>query len=198
MVQPYALVGASNILDGRNKIAHYFLTKTNADTLFCLDSDIVFNLEDFQFMMEGGEQVVVAPYARKVLGMPPVDFGMGFCRIHRSVFDTLNDWTNPEGEEMLPRYYADGEVLTHFYYSGASSDARWFGEDTGFFHWCALNHISMRQERRTRLRHVGPFEFAYPQQIPEHLLPRGPAAVDIGRDSDDGAGHDAPELQSTG
>jgi hypothetical protein len=170
-VTPFVLTGDSNICHARNSVAHYFLTKTDCDTLFFLDSDIAFSPSDFAAVLDGQEQVVIAPYARKVFGMEPVGFGMGFCRIHRSVFQTLSDMTDSEGQEALPRYFYNGEVATHFFFTGASPDARWFSEDTGFWHWCALNGITQRLERRTRLGHIGFYKYECPNQIPDHVTP---------------------------
>lgn len=171
-IQPYWHLFDSNIAHCRNAIAHYFLTRTECDTLFFLDSDIVFTNQDFACMLEGDEQVVIAPYARKIMGMSPTGFGMGFCRIHRSVFDTLNALTDEEGGEGLGRYYIEGQgVATHFFYTGASTDARWFGEDTGFWHFCALNRITTRFETRTKLGHVGQFVYGCPEQVPPGVVP---------------------------
>lgn len=173
-IQPYSLVGNSDIRNCRNLCAHYFLTRTQCDTLFFLDSDIVFTAEDFAYMLEGEESVVIAPYARKQWGMAPTAFGMGFCRIGRDVFDNLNDWVTEEGEEQLRRYYVTefggSSICTDFFTNGATSDARWFGEDTGFWHWCALRGLSVRYEKRTRLNHVGPCLYGYPDQFPPDAM----------------------------
>ena len=175
-ITPFWMVGDSNISHCRNGIAHYFLTQTDCDTLWFLDSDIVFTLQDFTYLMEGTEQIVIAPYARKVMGMQPTGFGMGFARIHRSVFDTLNNLVDEAGEEQLGRYYIEGQgVATHFFFTGCSSDARWFGEDTGFWHFAALTNMTVRYETRTRLGHVGSYVYEYPDQMPAHMQPyRGP------------------------
>jgi hypothetical protein len=180
-IQPYWHVGDSNIAHCRNGIAHYFLTRTDFDTLFFLDSDIVFTAEDFAYLLEGKEQVVIAPYARKIMGSPPTGFGMGFCRIHRSVFDTLNGLLDDEGGEALGRYYIEGQgVATHFFYTGASTDARWFGEDTGFWHFCAMNNITTRFETRTKLGHIGFYKYGCPNQLPAGVVPyAGPRPYDL-------------------
>jgi hypothetical protein len=177
-VIPYWSIGDSNIAHCRNGVAHYFKTQTDCDTLFFLDSDIVFTAEDFAYMMEGPEQIVIAPYAKKIMGMPPTGFGMGFCRVHRSVFEMLDGLVDEEGQEQLGRYYIEGQgVATHYHFTGTSTDARWFGEDTGFWHFAALNGMSVRYETRTRLGHVGRFVFGYPNQLAAHLTPyTGPGA----------------------
>lgn len=172
-VQPYWICGNSNIADARNKIAHYFMRHTPCETLVAVDSDIVYTLKDFEFLMEGDEEIVIGEYARKVVGKPPVDFGMGFVRINRSVFQNLADWTceappdeTPGQVDSLNRYMMDGELAVDFFYTGATRDSRWLGEDTGFFHWCAMRDIKTRKETRTRLGHVGRFVYGYPDQTP--------------------------------
>jgi hypothetical protein len=163
-VMPFYLAGNSNISDARNQIAHHFMEHTNCEHLFCVDADIGFTLQDYHYLMEGTEDIVIAPYSRKSFGELPVDFGFGFCRISRKAFATLRDWMTEDGQEALPRYRMKGEIAVHYFFTGAMPDMRWMGEDTGFFHWCALNNISMRQERRTTLLHIGAYEFPYPPQ----------------------------------
>jgi hypothetical protein len=171
-IKPFWLCGNSNIASARNEIVHHFLHFTDCDTLFWLDSDIVFSPQDFAYMLEGPEQIVIAPYARKIMGREPVGFGMGFCRVHRSVYDALNDMTDAEGGEALGRYYVEGKgVATHFHYTGASTDARWFGEDTGFWHFAALNGATVRYETRTNLGHIGSYVFGCPDQVPAGTVP---------------------------
>jgi hypothetical protein len=174
-VQPYWLNGNSNVLQVRNLVAHYFLYNTQCDTLVFWDNDIVATLEDFRYLMEGEEQIVIAPYSRKEFGREPVGFGMGFCRIHRSVFEGLNAWTDEQGEEVLGRYYQTEvppqSIATHFFYSGPSPEARWYGEDTGFWHFCARRGFTQRLERRTRLGHIGRCKYGYPDQIPANVVP---------------------------
>jgi hypothetical protein len=171
LIVPYWHIGDSNISHCRSAIAHYFLRRTDADTLFFLDTDIVFTGRDFAYMLEGDEPIVIAPYARKIMGAPPTGYGMGFCRIHKSVFDALEKLTDEDGAEALGRFMLDGQVATHYFYTGASADARWFGEDTGFWHMCALAELKVRYERRTRLGHVGSYVYGCPEQVPGHVVP---------------------------
>jgi hypothetical protein len=178
-VQLFTHNGDSNVSHARNMIAHYFLNqRPELDTLFMLDSDITFTVTDFARMMEGDQQTVIAPYARKQMGREPVGFGMGFCRVHRSVFDTLNAWEADDGSEMLQRFYVEGQgIATHFFYTGASPEARWYGEDTGFWHFCARNQITQRLERRVCLGHLGLHKYGYPGQLDGWPVPYvGPGA----------------------
>ncbi len=166
-VRPFWNMGDSNIRHCRNAIAHYFKTKAlDCNRIVWVDSDIDFALQDFTFLMEGDEDLVVAPYARKAIGMPPVDFGMGFVRMSRRVFAKLDAWLTEDGSEALHRYYLNGEIAVDYFFDGATPDMRWMGEDTGFFHWCALLDMSIRQEKRCRLGHWGRFRYGYPDQTP--------------------------------
>lgn len=172
-IQPYWLCGNSNVADARNQTAHHFMRHTPCTHSVWVDSDIIYTLQDFEYLMEGDEDIVIAEYARKVVGRQPVDFGMGFVRISRSVFQRLADWMieapadeSPGQVEALNRYMMEGELGVDFFYTGATKDSRWFGEDTGFFHWCAMNGFTRRNERRTRLGHVGRFVYGYPDQTP--------------------------------
>lgn len=170
-VRPFFLTGNSNIADARNQIAHHFKVHAKeCEELIMVDSDIGFDLEAFTYLMEGTDPIVIAPYARKSIGEAPVDMGAGFCRIHRSVFESLDAWTIEEGpdagREALNRYYSKSGIVTDYFYTGATRDSRWFGEDTGFWHWCAMRGFKARLEKRCRLVHIGKFYYCYPDQTP--------------------------------
>jgi hypothetical protein len=170
---PFMLCNNSNIRDARNKIAHYFKTRcTDCDRLIMLDSDIAFSVEDLSFLLEGDEDLVIASYSKKAVGEPPAEWGCGFARVHRRVFEKLDAWNNEDGSEALPRYFMhlnpgeQPEMAVDYFFDGAAPDGRWFGEDAGFWHWCALNDCTMRRETRTRLVHIGKFYYCYPDQTP--------------------------------
>lgn len=165
--QPYFLMGNSDIRSARNQIANYFLDqRKECNQLVWIDTDIAFNLSDFLFLMQGPEDLVIAPYSRKVVGEAPVDFGMGFVRMHRRVLEKMRDWVMPNGDAALNSYMHKGAMLTDFFVNGPLVGSRWFGEDGGFFHFCALNDIKPRLETRCRLQHVGRFMYGYPDQLP--------------------------------
>lgn len=89
-----------------------------------------------------------------------ITFGMGFVRIHRSVFETLKRLTNKEGDARLWSMMHKGVELYDFFPSGPLihhliPTAEWKGEDAGFFTLCMLAGIIPRQETRTRLTHIG-------------------------------------------
>lgn len=165
--QPFIYAGNSSIALARNIIVHYFVEKMPLyDWLMWIDADTRFTPMDWQLLWEGDEELVTAEYARKILGMPPVQFGLGFTRVHRSVFERIKLLNTEEGEERVNRFYHDGEKLVDYHPNGALQGGRWIGEDQGFFMWAGLAEAKLRVETRTKLLHAGTFAFAYPEQIP--------------------------------
>lgn len=104
--------------------------------------------------------LVVAEYPFKDDTYRPIKFGMGFVRIHRSVFERLKGLTNKEGDARLWSMLHKGIELYDFFPSGPLihhllPTADWKGEDAGFFTLCMLAGIIPRVETRTRLTHIG-------------------------------------------
>jgi hypothetical protein len=160
------LGGCSDIQLARTEIANRFVEKyTNFDWLMFIDADTGFSLDDWKYLWEGDEDIVIAPYAKKILGKPPVEFGMGFCRIHRSVFERLKELRTDDGQDKLPRFYHEGMMQTHYFPAGAFN-SRWTGEDQGFYLWAAHTDAKVRLEKRCRLKHFGRFGYGYPDQVP--------------------------------
>lgn len=168
--RPLFFKGMSNIALARNEIAHIFLEKTKYEWLVMIDSDTAFTIQDWFYLWEGTEDVVCCEYARKVLGMPPVQFGLGFTRVHRRVFQKIKDLTTEDGQERVNRFYHKGELFVDYFPNGATSDARWIGEDQGFFMWAAMTDSKPRLETRTRLGHIGRMTYGYPDQVPGYKI----------------------------
>lgn len=156
--------GISDVALARNLVAHRFHKKSDCDWFFMVDSDITFTDEDWRLLWEGDELIVVSAYARKIPGKGPTDIGLGFCRVHRKIFDAIEDLENAEGGEMAQRFYLDGEIHTHFFPNGVTGDSRWLGEDKGFLTLCSMTGIQPRWENRTHLGHAGRFVYGYPNQ----------------------------------
>jgi hypothetical protein len=155
------LVGESNIALARNRIAHHFIHKTTYEWLVMIDADIGFSYQDFTLLMEGDEQIVTAEYARKEPQRRPVRFGCGFVRVNRSVFQALDNLNTEDGAERLQRFYQEGEVYVDYFICGATGDARWLGEDSGFWELVKLAGITPRIETRTHLVHWGKAPYPY-------------------------------------
>lgn len=167
---PLLFGGMSNIALARNCIAHRFMEQTSYEWLMMIDADTLFNDKDWELLWEGDEEIVIAQYARKQLGEPPVRFGLGFTRVHRSVFERIKNLMTPDGRDEVRRFYHKGQQMIDYFSQGAIGEGRWVGEDQGFFMWAAAVDATMREETRTSLRHVGRFEYGYPNQIPGYEI----------------------------
>jgi len=163
--------GNSDIALARNEIAHRFVEYSDFPWLVMIDSDIEFNPSDWELLWEGDEDIVTCAYSKKIIGEKPAEYGLGFTRVHRSVFERLRDLRMEDGKEALPRFYLKGDVMCAYFTSGPSHDSRWVGEDKSFFIRASLlNGCTCRVERRTTLRHIGAFPFHYPEQIPRSVI----------------------------
>jgi hypothetical protein len=164
---PYMWGGMSDIALARNHIANKFMNEyTEFDWMMQIDSDIGFTRTDWELLWEGDEEIVTAEYSKKVIGEPPAQFGLGFTRVHRSVFERMANFVDENGVELAPVYYNKGQLYHAYYTSGPNADSRWVGEDKSFFARAAVITNNYRLETRTRLRHFGSFPFEYPEQIP--------------------------------
>lgn len=178
----------SSISLARNRIIQGFLQNDQYDWLVFIDSDVAFSERDFRLLMdyplrnekpshfndeheeaasrteEGHVLISCAEYARKVDNDSAVRLGFGFCRIHRSVFDALNDLKKEDGSERVNAFFFDGSLCYDYCISGCMSDGHWLGEDHGFFSLCRMAGITPRIEQRTNLIHWG--RKAYPYTPP--------------------------------
>lgn len=168
----------SHVALARNIIAHQFLASP-FDWLVCIDSDIGFSPDDFRKLMdyppyhetvnpegttlnEHGEALIVcAEYSKKQDTFEGVRFGLGFTRIHRSVFERLAKTVDGSGRGVVDQFQNRGQLMDDYFPSGAIEAGMWRGEDTGFFLLCRIAGIVPRVEQRTRLIHVGRKEYPY-------------------------------------
>lgn len=163
---PFFMVGMSNISLARNEIAHMFL-KSPFEWMMMVDSDIVFSKEDWLLLWEGDEDIVCAEYSKKIIGEGAARFGLGFTRVHRSVFEKIEALTKEDGSESAQRFYHKGAMMVNYFPNGANSESRWISEDHGFFMLASLcEGVKPRVETRTKLKHVGTLEYHYPDQLP--------------------------------
>lgn len=168
----------------RNMIVHQFM-KSEFEWLVCIDADIGFSVDDMQFLLSetgpgipgagtparintpgletDADALVTCEYSRKTDALDPARFGLGFTRIHRAVFQTLQNLLLPDGQPRLWQFVSKGEMYWDYFPCGPI-DHQWMGEDMGFFHMCRLAEITPRVEQRTKLVHWGQKGYAYSAQ----------------------------------
>ena len=169
----YDHVGESSVSTARDYVVHYFLTRTQCQWLVWIDSDIVFSRQDWRYLLEqeGQELAVCAEYLKKNqdLSLEVANFGLGFARVHRSVYEQLDALNREDGEPRLQRYRAgvtlgenrDIEEFVEYHPIGVLPDGSRRNEDHGFWLLVRLAGIPIRKETRTKLGHTGPFTWWY-------------------------------------
>lgn len=160
--------GNSYVQLARNALAHHFVEKRpECDWLMWIDADTSFTRNDWEIVWENENDLIVcAEYSKKLLGAPPVQGGMGFTRVHRSVYEKIKALQMDDGQDRVPRFTFDGELMVDYHACGVMANSQWIGEDRGFFMWAHTCKIPIRWETRTRLGHVGRLVYGYPDQIP--------------------------------
>ncbi len=162
LAMPYFQSGCSHIGLARNRCAHWFL-KSPYEHLVFVDADIGFSLEDWRYLMEDdGSEAVSAPYRKKdQLRRERVDFGLGFARVSRKVFEAMAALTQEDGQDLLRRFRMEGEEWIDYFPAGVMMDGSWRGEDHGFWLLARVTGCQVRRERRCRLIHTGNAHFPY-------------------------------------
>jgi glycosyltransferase involved in cell wall biosynthesis len=173
----------------RNVCVNRFL-QTDMQWLVFIDADIGFTPDDFAILMDYQRRdgvvvpplnqelhdaatlfqptasgpavalIVTAEYSRKSEGAPPARLGLGFARIHRSVFVALDELDLESGEARIDSFMYEGRHIADYFLSGCT-EHRWLGEDTGFFSLCRMAGIHPRVEQRCKLIHVGKKDWEY-------------------------------------
>lgn len=145
----------SNVGLARNELANAFL-QTPFEWLVMIDGDTVFTPQDLIFLLDGNDYAVNGPYAQKDDEAKPVVRGLGFTRVHRSVFELLVD------EEIVVPFTFQGKKMHDFFIQGATGTGGYLGEDSGF--WWLLSQIGVfpRIETRVNLQHIGKYRYTIP------------------------------------
>ncbi len=172
----YDHVGESSVSTARDYVAHYFLTRTDLEWLVWIDSDITFSRADWAYLMEdqAGELAVCGEYLKKTqdLSLQVANFGLGFARVHRSVYEQLQVLTREDGEARLLRYRGGIEIngertmeeMTEYHPIGVHPDGSRRNEDHGFWLMVRLARIDIRVETRCKLGHTGDYTWWYDKE----------------------------------
>lgn len=132
-------------------------------TVECSLRDVADNWHPFRGQ---ADSLVVAEYSYKDDSLRPVSFGLGFTRVHKSVFEAIDKSVFPDGQSRPWQFTHAGRLFTDYFPSGPIlsqlvPNGEWKGEDHGFFMLCKLAGIMPRIEKRTQLTHVGTKGFPY-------------------------------------
>lgn len=164
MNQPMWNYGGSNVGAVRNVIAHEFLTLSDCQWLMMIDDDIGFGVSDWDLLWEdqANELAVCGEYLQKIDGdKVPARFGLGFARVHRSVFTMLTQLTVEDGSPYLRQGYYAGKLLWEFFPQGVTISGEYRQEDHGFWQLVRLAQVAVRLERRCKLAHSGRSTWRY-------------------------------------
>lgn len=156
--QPLNQFGGSNIQSVRNLIVHEFMTRTTCEWLMMVDDDVGFRIPDWDYLWEdhAGELAVCAEYLQKIDGRKvPATFGLGFARVHRSVFEMIQALETSEGVPWTRQGIFAGKLLWDYFPQGVTASGELRQEDHAFWELVRLTGVGVRLERRTRLAHSG-------------------------------------------
>lgn len=109
------------------------------------------------------ELAVCAEYSRKTENREPVRFGLGFTRVHRSLFERLASLETEQGQDAVEQFFCQGQLIRDYFPMITLGDGRRPGEDGGFWTLVRLAGIVPRIEMRTRLVHWGTASYPYVQ-----------------------------------
>ncbi len=170
--QPLWNYGGSNVGAVRNMVAHSFLEKSPCQWLMLVDDDIGFTVQDWDLLWEdqAGEAAVCAEYLQKIDGQQvPAHFGLGFARVHRSVFESMIQLALEDGTPYLRQGYYAGVLLWEFFPQGVTAAGEYRQEDHGFWQLCRMAGVNVRVERRTKLKHSGRSTWTYDAEVLDQL-----------------------------
>jgi hypothetical protein len=158
------VIGGSPVAIPRMKLVSEFL-RGSCEWLFWLDDDIGFQMSDWDKVWQDldGELAVCAEYLKREKGhCYPASWGLGFARVHRSVFSTILELRDKvTGEQAVHSGQLWGVPATDFFPQGFTPNGHYLAEDHGFWALVMQAGIKVRLERRTQLLHVGPERWLY-------------------------------------
>jgi hypothetical protein len=159
------LVGESLIPRARNTIANKFLNECDDDYLFMLDSDLIFEPNILEKLLDHGEKFIGANYAQKTSPLkmagvpddPNVELSKasfiptGAMLIHRDIFEKLIEKGN------VPVYKSSEYDKTYGFFNCFIEEEHgtYLSEDWAFAHRCKSDGVTGCIDNFIRLGHIG-------------------------------------------
>jgi hypothetical protein len=187
-------MGSSLIPKCRNEITHQFLYETDADYMFCIDSDVIWNPEDFirqvayatqmgtvmgpypvkqdeplfhaEYMVQDGKSVGEKHLLRIISGPA------GFLCVSRETLEKIRD-NNPDLDyEARNGDFVDSDRKINAMWDTMIHDGVYRGEDIAF---CIRHNAAgerMWMDTRTHLKHVGTkvYEYDYNEYLNDKVF----------------------------
>lgn len=180
----FIVIRSGALIDSaRNEIVHKFLHETKADTLICIDSDIVFTWEMMKRLLIYSNKypIVAGAYTSKTDvpkfivttmgnklnedGLLPVEaLGFGFVAIQRQALEQM--------QPFLDKYYMkEFGCDVHAYFRLLIKNGKYIGEDIYFFNKAREAGIQPMLDPMIELGHIGikhydtPFKAVLPQVL---------------------------------
>lgn len=156
----------------RNRAAAYFLRETQRDYILFIDSDIIFDQDHINHLMESDEPILAGIYCKKSKGIEPclntlpgqpaaqcggyleiARAGTGFLRIHRSVLEKMKDVG--EDDPNWARHYTNhGQDEWDFFPVGVINK-EYLSEDWFFCDKARALGFKVMLDTRIQVRHEG-------------------------------------------
>ena len=142
------LQGCSQVCNARNLLVKQFL-ETKATHLFWIDSDMVWQPEDFVRLLQAGVDCVNVGYVAKDTRFFRLNHGLGFCCVKRVVMEKLSA-AAPMGTTL------EGSFPQVFQYAPHLGIA---GEDIEFYRAVKGIGYTPRRTEDVHLGHVGTYVY---------------------------------------
>src|SRR5882724_659261 len=156
----------------RNRAAAYFLRETKREYILFIDSDIIFDQNHINFLMESDEPILAGIYCKKSNGIEPclntlpgqaeqkcggyqeiARAGTGFLRIHRSVLEKMKD-VGEADPNWAKHYVNHGGDEWDFFPVGVVSK-EYLSEDWFFCDRARNLGFKVMLDTRIQVRHEG-------------------------------------------
>lgn len=178
----------------RNRAAGYFLRDTVRDYILFIDTDIIFEKQHIDYLMESEEPVLAGIYCKKSKGIDPclntlpghvetqcggyqeiARAGTGFIRIHRSVLMKMKDVG--ESDPNWAKHYVNHGNDEWDFFSVGVVNKEYLSEDWYFCDRARALGFKIMLDTRIQLRHEGTAIYPIEETIQKQMETTGGKAT---------------------